>query len=183
MNYYQPNSYMNTYFPQGPMQAYQRPVGMEQNYMQQPVAGNATPNMAQNMAQPMQTTAQTNMQPIQTTYRGQATLQGKSVDSIDVVKATEIPLDGSVSYFPLTDNSAIITKQLMQDGTSKIVIYEPVEDKYEESKKVDYVTKEELDEVLKNNDNKEYIKGELKAFNKQIARLTEDLNDLKSRKD
>lgn len=53
-------------------------------------------------------------------------LQGKVVDSLDVVKATDIPYDGSVSYFPLTDNSAIITKQLQQDGTSKVVIYKPI---------------------------------------------------------
>lgn len=43
-------------------------------------------------------------------------LQGKSVDSLDVVKAMDIPLDGSISYFPLTDGSAIITKQLQMDG-------------------------------------------------------------------
>ena len=28
-------------------------------------------------------------------------LQGKTVDSVDVVKAMDIPLDGSVSYFPI----------------------------------------------------------------------------------
>ena len=184
MNYYQPNAYMNPYYPQGPMQPYmQRPTGIEQSYMQQPVTGNATPNVTQNMSQPIQQVPQNNTQPIQTTYRGQGTLQGKSVDSVDVVKATDIPLDGSISYFPLTDGSAIVTKQLQADGTSKVIVYQPIEDKFEESKSVNYVTQEQLDEALKNNDNKEYIKGELKAFNKQITRLTEDLNDLKNRKD
>ena len=55
-------------------------------------------------------------------------LQGKSVDSIDVVKAMDINLDGSVSYFPLTDGSAIVTKQLQMDGTSKTVIYKPIKE-------------------------------------------------------
>lgn len=39
-------------------------------------------------------------------------LQGKLVDSIEVVRALDIPLDGSTSYFALTDGSAIVTKQL-----------------------------------------------------------------------
>ena len=36
-------------------------------------------------------------------------LLGKSVDSIDVVKAMDIPL-GNTGYFPLVDGSGIITK-------------------------------------------------------------------------
>ena len=77
-------------------------------------------------------------------YKQQVGLQGKSVDSIDVVKAMDIPLDGTVSYFPLTNGTAIVTKQLQQDGTSKTIVYEPVkeEDKKQEAPK--YVTGEEL---------------------------------------
>lgn len=58
----------------------------------------------------------------------QSTLLGKSVESIDIVRVMDIPLDGSTSYFPLTDGSAIVTKKLLSDGTSKTVIYKPVED-------------------------------------------------------
>lgn len=32
-------------------------------------------------------------------------------------------MDGSVSYFPVADGSAIVSKQLQTDGTSKIQIY------------------------------------------------------------
>ena len=56
------------------------------------------------------------------------TLLGKAVESIDVVKATDIPLDGSISYFPLTDGSAIVSKQLQNDGTSKIIVYKPTQE-------------------------------------------------------
>ena len=67
------------------------------------------------------------MQPFkfdQASYQNMAFgLQGKSVDNLEVVKSTDIPLDGSKSYFPLTDGSMIATKQLQSDGTSKIVIY------------------------------------------------------------
>ena len=62
------------------------------------------------------------------THNTQQVLLGKSVDSIDVVKAMDIPLDGTVSYFPLTDGSAIVTKKLQSDGTSKTTIYRPVEE-------------------------------------------------------
>ena len=61
-------------------------------------------------------------------------LQGKQVDSVDVVKATDVPFDGSVSYFPLTDGSAIVTKQLQMDGTSKIVIFKPFNEQKSEIK-------------------------------------------------
>lgn len=82
--------------------------------------------MQQPMQQPMQMqqTMQPQMQqmPMQM-QRQEKILQGKYIDNIDVMKATEIPLDGSISYFPLTDGTAIITRQLMPDGTSKTVIY------------------------------------------------------------
>ena len=60
------------------------------------------------------------------TYQQQINgLQGKSVESFDVARAIDIPIDGSISYFPLTDGSAIITKQLQMDGKSKTIIYKP----------------------------------------------------------
>lgn len=87
---------------------------------------------------------QQNMQP-QVNFQPK-NLQGKQVDNIDVVKATEIPFDGSISYFPLTDGSAILTKQLMQDGTSRISVYKPVP--IEEVKEDRFVTKSELEKQI-----------------------------------
>ena len=69
------------------------------------------------------------MQPIS----NPTSLLGKAVESIDVVRAMDIPFDGSISYFPLTDGSAIITKQLQNDGTSRTVVYKPVEDNKKET--------------------------------------------------
>ena len=99
-------------------------------------------------------------------------LLGKSVDSIDVVKAMDIPLDGSVSYFPLTDGTAIVTKQLQQDGTSKTVVYKPIQD--EETKKENkYVTTEELTNAISGIDlsDIEDLKEELDELKKQIKEL------------
>lgn len=93
-----------------------------------------------------QTYTQPRYQPIEPQYLTQQPkgLLGKSVDSVDVVKAIDIPLDGSVSYFPLTDGSAIVTKQLQMDGTSKIMVYKPIIEQKEEVKTISYKEFEEL---------------------------------------
>lgn len=81
-------------------------------------------------------------------YKQQIGLQGKSVDSVEVVKAMDIPLDGSISYFPLTDGSAIISKQLQMDGTSKTIIYEPVKLENEQSSTPKYLTSDEFNQHM-----------------------------------
>ena len=112
-------------------------------------------------------------QPIRQATQG---LQGKSVDNIEVVKAMDIPLDWSISYFPLTDGSAIVTKQLQSDGTSKIIVYKPVEEK-EEQQKIKYITLEQLDERLKDLDTDDY-KDTLKAMKRQIKDLQDNIEEL-----
>lgn len=92
-------------------------------------------------------------------------LLGKTVDSIEVVKATDIPLDGSISYFPLSDGSAIISKQLQMDGTSKMVVYKPMVEKVKEQPK--YVTVEQLQKEIEKIDLTE-IKEEIEDLKKQI---------------
>lgn len=91
-------------------------------------------------------------------------LLGKSVDSIDVVRAMDIPLDGSISYFPLTDGSAIVTKQLQNDGTSKTVVYKPTT---EGSHVTKYLTSDDLtrieDDIQKLKDNLKSITDTLNA--------------------
>ena len=127
--------------------------------------------------QPMQTMEQYQPQQI---YK-QIGLQGKSVDSIDVVKAMDIPLDFSISYFPLTDGTAIVTKQLQADGTSKTVVYKPIEDK-EITNVPKYITKEDLDKEIKKVDNSS-IKDDIKTLKRKIEDLSEDLKDIKKGKD
>lgn len=148
--------------------------------------GYNNPYMAQPMQQARPVQPQPQVQPQQVPqYNTIVGLQGKSVDSIDVVKAMDIPLDFSVSYFPLTDGSAIITKQMQTDGTSKIVVYKPTEEK-ESEKKVEYITNEQFDDAMKKVDNKD-LKDEIKIMKRQIEDLTEDMKeiskDLKKRKD
>lgn len=90
----------------------------------------------------------------------QTGIQGRIVDNVDVVKATEISLDGSVNYFPLADGSAIVTKQLQQDGTSRMVVYKPI---VNETPK--YITNDDLN-------------NEVTGLKQQIEELRSKLNRL-----
>lgn len=101
-------------------------------------------------------------------------IQGKTVDSLEVVKAMDIPLDGSISYFPLVDGSAIVTKQLQQDGTSKTIIFKPVDTT---EPQVKYITPEELKaEISKLDHSKELseLKDELKSLRRKMRFLVDD---------
>ena len=150
MNGYQPNFMGPNYGMYGPANAFQQ----QARYQPDP----------QQYTQP---------QPI---YKQPVGLQGKSVDSIDVVKAMDIPLDGSVSYFPLTDGTAIVTKQLQMDGSSKTIVYKPLENE-EPKQEIKYITNEQLDEAIKKVDNKE-LKDDIKTMKRQIKDLIEDMKDI-----
>lgn len=128
------NPYLNQYYGSQPMN---RPHPMEM-----PIQPQNAPQMALNR---------------------QNILYGKQVDSLEVVKAIDIPLDGSISYFPLANGSAIVTKQLQQDGTSKITIYEPKTQKED----MKFATIEDIDKRLE------------KLGFSEIDDLKEDLSDLK----
>ena len=95
-------------------------------------------------AQPMEMSMQPQTTP-QMALNRQNILYGKQVDNLEVVKATDIPLDGSISYFPLADGSAIVTKQLGLNGASKIIVYKPAET--EEPKKVEYATADDVEQL------------------------------------
>lgn len=120
------------------------------------------------------------IQPIQTMQQVEQTrtsLNGKQVESVDVVKAMDIPLDGSISYFPIADGSAIVSKQLQMDGTSKTIVYKPiVEDKNELTR---YITLEELNNAIGGIDlsDIEDLKDELKDLKKEIKDLKKKKGD------
>ena len=76
-------------------------------------------------SQPMEMSMQPQTTP-QMALNRQNILYGKQVDNLEVVKATDIPLDGSISYFPL-------------------VVYKPTET--EEPEKVEYATTDDVNEL------------------------------------
>ena len=110
MNYY-PNNYYPSY-PYG---------NMYSQYNQQQM---------QPMVQPPVTA--------QTQAAAAPQLQGKIVDSEEMVKATEVPF-GGYGIFPTADLSKVYIKTWNNNGTTQITSYQPVtvEKTTEEDKKVD----------------------------------------------
>lgn len=53
---------------------------------------------------------------------------GKIVDSMDVVKATDVPMDGNMYYFPKADGTEIFGKQWLANGQTRILTFKPVLD-------------------------------------------------------
>ena len=51
---------------------------------------------------------------------------GKIAENVEMVKATDIPIDGNAYYFPKADGSAIYTKRWLPNGTTEITTYSPI---------------------------------------------------------
>lgn len=136
----------------------------------------------QQMQQPVQQPIQPQTaQPAPQSFVKPLMLQGKSVDNIEVVKATDIPLDGSISYFPLVDGTAIVTKQLLMDGTSKLTVYKPVEGN-ENVELPKYITEKDLDEKIKNIKFIDYS-NDIKTIKKQLRELGNDIEDIRNKEE
>lgn len=115
----------------------------------------------QQMQQPINTMQQTQTQAATYTTMPQV-LNGKFVDSIESVKATDVMMDGSVMYFPATDGKTIYTKQLQGDGTSRILTFALV-DQSQDTEKQPSVS--------------EIIDGRFKAFRDDIFSGFDEIND------
>ena len=103
------------------MQPYLNPNYFNQyNQMQNPYMD----RMAQ--LQQYQQSLQQPLQPTQMSGANQMSALGKMVDSIDVVKATDIPMDGNAYYFPKADGTEVYCKQWLQNGTTRILTFKPV---------------------------------------------------------
>ena len=53
---------------------------------------------------------------------------GKIVESMDIVKVTDIPMDGNMYYFPQADGQAIYGKKFLPNGQTQILAYKPILD-------------------------------------------------------
>lgn len=122
--------------------------------------------------QPMQQPMQPIEQPNISVKTG---LQGRQVESIEQAKLLEYPLDGSISYFALTDGSCIVTKQLQNDGTSKTLIYKLSNETNKDLPK--YATIEDLDKKFKSID-----LSDIDDLKDDIKELRQDIKDLKKKK-
>lgn len=69
-----------------------------------------------------------NLQQFQQTLQPQTQVPaiGKIVESVDIVKVTDIPMDGNMYYFPKADGTEIYAKQFMSNGQTRILTFKPV---------------------------------------------------------
>lgn len=69
-----------------------------------------------------------NLQQFQQALQPQAQIPaiGKIVESVDIVKVTDIPMDGNMYYFPKADGTEIYAKQFMSNGQTHILTFKPV---------------------------------------------------------
>ena len=105
------------------MQQFQNP-----NYMmyQQPQYNPYLQRM-ENLQQ-FQQVIQQPMSPTQMSGTSQFAPLGKIVESVDMVKATDIPMDGNMYYFPKADGTEIYGKAWMANGQTRILTFKPVSD-------------------------------------------------------
>ena len=106
------------------MQPYQTFYPQMNNNYQMPMQNPYMDRMAQ--LQQYQQSLQQPIVPTQMSGANQMSALGKMVDSIDVVKATDIPMDGNAYYFPKADGTEVYCKQWLQNGTTRILTFKPV---------------------------------------------------------
>lgn len=78
---------------------------------------------------PQQTVQQV---PQQQNLQLQAGINGKMVAAVEQIAANDVPMDGSVAFFPKQDLSAIYVKGWNADGTINTITYKPFKDGFSE---------------------------------------------------
>lgn len=53
-------------------------------------------------------------------------VNGRVVQSAEMITANDVPMDGSAAFFPMQDMSEILAKSWNADGTIKTVIFKPI---------------------------------------------------------
>ena len=97
---------------------------MQMNPYQMPQANNYIPQYQtyQQAYNPMQ-----NIQRFQQPEQMQQGIFGKVVQSQDSIVANDVPMNGSVAFFPKSDLSEIYAKQWSADGTISTMVFKPVQ--------------------------------------------------------
>lgn len=102
---------------------YQTAPMMNNNYMpvQNPYADRM--NFLQNYQQSLQQQPmQMNQQPIPQQIAG---INGRVVQTVENINANEVPMDGSMAFFPKQDLSEIYVKGWNANGRIKTIVYKP----------------------------------------------------------
>ena len=60
-------------------------------------------------------------------------VNGRVVQSVEMITANDVPMDGSVAFFPMQDMSAIVAKQWDANGTIRKTVYKPFNEQMADS--------------------------------------------------
>ena len=84
-------------------------------------------NYQQNLQQPLVPTSMSgaNQQAIPQQIAG---INGRIVQAVENINANEVPMDGSMAFFPKQDMSEIYVKGWNADGTIRTIVYKPYTD-------------------------------------------------------
>ena len=153
------------------MQQYQNPNFYGQQFMQPQF--NPYMQRMENLQQ-FQQSLQQPMVSTQMSGANQFNPFGKIVESIDVVKVTDIPMDGNMYYFPQADGQAIYGKKFLPNGQTQILAFKPIIDDVsnisseEEKSKFDL-----LEQVLGG------IQNDIKSINEKIDKMNKPTRNKK----
>lgn len=140
-----------TYFPQM-NNGYNQQMPIQNPYMDRM---NFLQNYQQNLQQPAQANQQMNV-------------IGKIVDSVEMVKSMDIPMDGNLYYFPKADGTEVYGKQwIINECRTRILSFKPVLETEPNNLPSE-------DEKLKNEPFKEFTE----VFEKRFDSLEKQINDL-----
>ena len=106
------------------MKAFQNYYPMNNNFMPNPYMDRMAQlqQYQQSLQQPMQNVLSNQIPGTTQQY----TPMGKIIENVDVLKTTEVPMDGNIYYFPKADGSEIYSKQWLANGTTRILTFKPV---------------------------------------------------------
>lgn len=146
------------------MQQFQSYYPMYQNNYSQPMQ-----NPYMQRMENLQQFQQAINQPMSTPMSGasQFTPLGKIVESMDIVKATDIPMDGNMYYFPKADGSEIYSKRWLANGQTQILVFKPILDE-EADNSLTEIKKSKFDTFTQF---LEGIQNDVKALNEKVDKL------------
>ena len=109
-----------------------------------------------------------NLQQFQQTLQPQIPAIGKIVESIDIVKSTDIPMDGNMYYFPKADGTEVYGKSWLPNGQTRILTFKAVleDNPNNVSSEAENVKIGALDEQIK------AVLSDLRALNDKLDKLS-----------
>lgn len=109
-------------------------------------------------------------------------LLGKVVDSVQVVEATDIPMDNNPYYFPKADGTEIYVKKWMPNFQTRIIVYKPFieEDKNNEVEQNNYQNIDLTEMMDKINGINDIVSNLDRMLNSQRQNVNKNKKEVKS---